>query len=1058
MEENKLQSNGAAELRLLLVEDSEDDAMLLLREVKKGGYQVIHERVYTVEGMEKALAEKKWDIVISDYIMPGFSGTDALRILKEHDKIIPFILTSNKLSEEQAVDIMKKGANDFITKQNLSRLVPAIKRELDEAKTREKNIRIEEDLRKSNELLEKIFSITHIMYAYLDKDMNFIRVNDAYAKANQKDPQFFIGKNHFVLFPHEENEAIFRQVVKTGVPYIANAKPFSYPDHPEWGVTYWDWTLKPVVDTYGNVEGLVFSLLDVTERKRAEEALQLASSYNRGLIETSLDSLVTIDINGKITDTNVSTEKITGYSRGDLIGTRFADYFTEPEKASAGYQKVFKEGAVLNYELNIRHRDGHVTPVLYNASLYRSEDGKILGILAAARDVSESKAIEEKLRSNEALLNNVLETLPVGVWIVGKGGQILQGNPEAKRIWAGAQYVGTEQYGEYKGWWYDTGKKIEAQEWAAARAVQKGEVSINEKIEIECFDGTHKIILNSAMPLYDPHKEMLGAIIVNFDITNTIKMENELRANREGLAEAQRIAHIGSWDWDIENNQIAWSDETYHIFGLTPAQIKPSRDVFMSYVHTDDKGFVTAAIDDSINNGKFLNIDHRITLSDNKVKFIHTQAEIVQDKSGKTTHMVGTFQDITDRKLVEEELKRAKVAADAANKAKSEFLANMSHEIRTPMNSIIGMADLLMETNPTQEQRQYVEIFREAGEHLLSLINDILDLARVESGYILLEKVPFDIAAVINKVENIMSVEAHNKGLGLIFHIADDIPRSLIGDPNRLDRVMLNLVGNAVKFTEKGGIIVDISLNSKQDKEVELLFKVKDTGIGVPSDKQSLLFTSFTQIDASTTRKYGGTGLGLVISKKLVEMMGGRMWVESEAGKGSVFYFTAKFPVAQASAVGGMTEAKPKTNKDLAILENELKSAASSAERNILLVEDSEDNRQLIELYLKKLPYKIDSAENGAIAVEKYKKNHYSLVLMDIQMPVMDGYTATQKIREWEKENNMSPTPIVALTANAFKEDEEKSLKAGCTSYMSKPVHKMMLLEMVGKYASNQKP
>lgn len=1056
MEENKSQSNNNAELRVLVVEDSEDDAMLLLREVKKGGYQVIHERVYTVESMEKALAEKEWDIVISDYIMPGFSGTDALRILKEHNKITPFILTSNKLSEEQAVDMMKKGANDFITKQNLSRLVPAVKRELDEAKTREKNIRIEEDLRRSNELLEKIFSITHIMYAYLDKDINFIRVNDAYAKANQKDPQFFIGKNHFDLFPHEENEAIFRQVVKTGVPYVANAKPFSYPDHPEWGVTYWDWTLKPVVDTKGNVEGLVFSLLDVTERKRAEEALQLASLYNRGLIETSLDSLVTIDINGNVTDTNPSMEVITGYSRGDLLGTHFADYFTEPEKARAVYQKAFKEGSVRDYELSIRHKDGHITPVLYNASLYRDQDGKILGILAAARDISERKAIEEKLRSNEALLNNVMETLPVGVWITNKGGAILQGNPEAKKIWAGAQYVGTEQYGEYKGWWYDTGKKIEPQEWAAARAIQKGEVSINEKIEIECFDGTHKIILNSAMPLYDPNKEMLGAIIVNFDITNTVKLENELRENREGLAEAQRIAHIGSWDWDIEHDLLVWSDETYRIFGLTPAQMKPTRDIFMDYVHPDDKAFVFGAIDDSNSSGKFLNIDHRIILSDNRVKFIHTQAEMMQDKSGKTTNMVGTFQDITDRKLVEEELTRAKVAADAANKAKSEFLANMSHEIRTPMNSIIGMADLLMETSPTQEQRQYVEIFREAGEHLLSLINDILDLARVESGYIQLETIPFDIVTVINKVENIMSVEAHNKGLGLIFHVADDMPHSLIGDPNRLDRVILNLVGNAVKFTEKGGVIVDIVLNSKQEKEVELLIKVKDTGIGIPFEKQGLLFTTFTQIDASTTRKYGGTGLGLVISKKLVEMMGGRMWVESETGKGSVFSFTVKLRIVEAPAVGGTVEVKPKTDKDLVILENELKSTASSTERNILLVEDSEDNKQLIELYLKKLPYKIDTAENGLVAVEKYKKNHYSLVLMDIQMPVMDGYTATQKIREWEKENNMSPTPIVALTANAFKEDEEKSLKAGCTGYMSKPVHKMTLLEMVGKYVSNR--
>jgi PAS domain S-box-containing protein len=389
--------------------------------------------------------------------------------------------------------------------------------------------RSREELARANELLERMFSNIDMSVAYMDKDFNFIRVNHAYAEADGQEPEFFVGKNHFALFPNEENEQIFRKVVETGEPYFVYTKPFEYAAHPERGVTYWDWSLQPVKEADGSVGGIILSLMNVTERKRAEEQLRAAQNYNRSLIEASPDPLVTISKDGKIMDVNSSTEQVTGLSRDHLIGSDFSDYFTEPEKAREGYGKVFLEGLVRDYPLAIQHVSGRTTDVLYNATLYQNEAGEVQGVFAAARDITKRKRAQEALRQNEELLRNVLELLPVGVWITDKNGVITQGNPAGQKIWAGSRYVGIEQYGEYKGWWLDTGKRIESEEWAAARAVIKGETSLNEEIEIECFDGSHKIISNSAIPLRNDRKEIMGAIIINQDITERKRTEKAVR-------------------------------------------------------------------------------------------------------------------------------------------------------------------------------------------------------------------------------------------------------------------------------------------------------------------------------------------------------------------------------------------------------------------------------------------------------------------------------------------------------------------------------------------------
>ena len=406
---------------------------------------------------------------------------------------------------------------------------------------------------------------------------------------------------------------------------------------------------------------------------------------------------------------------------------------------------------------------------------------------------------------------------------------------------------------------------------------------------------------------------------------------------------------------------------------------------------------------------------------------------------------MSTLRDITELKKAEEILKDSVAKSIQAARAKSEFLANMSHEVRTPLNGIMGMASLLKETPLTPEQTKYVEVLKNSADNLLVIVNDVLDFSKIEANKMSLEKIDFKIKSLIEDVCHILAPIALKKELTFQAELHPQLPEVVSGDPTRLRQILMNLVNNALKFTLKGSVVIKVSPVS--DNKIK--FEVKDSGIGIPKESLKEIFVPFSQVDTSTTRQFGGTGLGLSICRQLVELMDGQLEVESEINKGSTFFFTIELNKVSSSQ---LIEPRPKSGASV----EELTAKLINEKLKILLVDDNEENRFLILTYLKKFPFTIDIAENGEVALEKMKSSSYDVVLMDIQMPIMDGLEATKLYRTWEKTQRQTSTSIVALSAHALADEMKKSLDAGCDRHITKPIKKITLFETLWELAGQK--
>ncbi|MBF0609795.1 MAG: response regulator [Magnetococcales bacterium] len=510
----------------------------------------------------------------------------------------------------------------------------------------------------------------------------------------------------------------------------------------------------------------------------------------------------------------------------------------------------------------------------------------------------------------------------------------------------------------------------------------------------------------------------------------------QLMATNAVLSTQQATSPDGIYLADKQGHMISWNNQFIKMW-CVPNEVMETGNpdhaiqVALSLV-VDGDGF-TQRILELYANLEESEENAEVALRDGRVFVRHSRG--VQDEEGTYWGRIWFYRDITHRKIMENELRLAKKASDANAEAKSAFLATMSHEIRTPLNTILGMSELLRETHLNLEQSSFLNTTYRSGQALLAIINDILDLSKIEAGQMNLESHTFTLHELVEETLDILKLQAQEKGLQLLQQLSPDLPNLVVGDRARLRQVLLNLTSNAIKFTEQGHVLVTVE-NGEEDF---LRFQVIDTGIGIPQDKLGAIFLPFHQADASVTRRYGGTGLGLTICQKLITRMGGKIQVESSPGHGSCFTFTARLP----------------RSNEKTLVKNVALEGQQGEERplHVLLVDDSEDNRIMLHHFLKSTPHRLTSAVDGLQGLELFTEHPFDLVFMDIQMPMMDGYEATRRMRALERERNRFRTPIIALSAHAMRETQELMEKAGCDLSLTKPIRKADFLRIVSQNA-----
>jgi PAS domain S-box-containing protein len=551
--------------------------------------------------------------------------------------------------------------------------------------------------------------------------------------------------------------------------------------------------------------------------------------------------------------------------------------------------------------------------------------------------------------------------------------------------------------------------------------------------------GATVCVTTSGVPIFDESGTLIGYRGIDRDITDRIRSEQALRQANERFALAAEIAGIGVWEWDAGTDDVTWDRQMHRIYGVDPDTDERLYDVWKSSVHPDDEETVNRHVQHSIRTGDDIDVTFRIRPGDGKTTWIRSFARLGSTEVGEQRRKwTGVSYDVTKLKRAELEMRELAEAAQTASLAKSAFLANMSHEMRTPLNGVIGMTSLLLEGDLEAEQAARAQTIRASSEALLAIVNDVLDFSKIEAGKVIIDESPFAPRDLLHDVWQMFSPTAEQQGIALRFVVDPTVPERVVSDAGRLRQILVNLVGNSLKFTPEGEVSVEVKAGSEDCEEPETLtFSVRDTGVGIPEDKLDTIFESFAQADVSTARRHGGTGLGLSISKKLVEAMGGSIVVDSAPGRGAAFRFEVRV-----SKAGPAPEVRDESDA----------AALPRPGARVLLVDDNAVNLRVAKAMLERLDLEVDEAGDGERALELLAERRYDVVLMDVQMPGMDGLAATRRLRSGESGALDSKLPVIAMTAHALAEDREACLHAGMDDYLTKPIVREALRDALARW------